>query len=335
MFPFSPQVPLVQFVANRIFLIDRGFQNIAQPRFCLGGNGIFETEAVGQSEPSFVEPDNVYPFAVLRHPEIRRPQNRIVYGISRPPQVFRNYAERSSLVVSLQLFDVFQKERLRAFGVDDAFYLEKHRSPRIRKSPFQTSLRKGLARESRKQYVEIWNPRGVDFRNVARRSFPEIYPIRLLGERVPLRGKDAFAAQFLKGYADSPDSREKVYEFEFAGSRFRDIRSVRRERKQGAGTPLPQKRNFGIPDNAGGLLLHRFELLEGIDARELFDETPQAARNRRKQGGERLVSGSQTYDKRGVAAYGVLRFRFRKGRRRRERHGIVQTCGQQHRRRGS
>lgn len=73
MFPFSPQVPLVQFVANRIFLIDRGFQNIAQPRFCLGGNGVFETEAVGQSEPAFVEPYNVYPFTVLRYPEIRRP----------------------------------------------------------------------------------------------------------------------------------------------------------------------------------------------------------------------------------------------------------------------
>lgn len=94
----------------------------------------------------------------------------------------------------------------------NAFYLEKHRAPRIRKPLHLSHNGKRLARKSSQQQVVRRNVFFRNLRDVSLRMFPEVCRIRYTGCLIPLRREHTLIAQLIKRNTDAPYASKQIYE---------------------------------------------------------------------------------------------------------------------------
>src|ERR1019366_2685008 len=203
-----------------VLRIGSGIQDLAQDRACFAWLRKLERRLERKNFP--VEANNIDPLTVLRNPpggvnDLR--EHPVAEFFERIP----DHRPRLALVVREQVLDVFEKDYLRPFRLNDGCKLEKKRAlsgvPEAVASPKTVLFRdtgegERLTGESGGKNVVRRNLLRLEFPDIPKRDIAEPGFIGAARILVPLAGEAALAAEFFEGDAEAPDAGEEIYESE-------------------------------------------------------------------------------------------------------------------------
>jgi hypothetical protein len=119
-----------------------------------------------------------------------------------------------TIVVSLEILDIFQEGILRFLGLQDAEYIKEECTPCIIEPALMTGMREGLTGKAAAEYVEIRNRGNIEFGNIVVRLNAEIGPVYFAAFGINVASKDTGCPKLRESQMKSTDTTKEIDEFE-------------------------------------------------------------------------------------------------------------------------
>ena len=144
-----------------------------------------------------------------------------VHAVTQAFQRVHNALQGLAVLVSRELADVFDHDRLRALCFDDPGRLEEESSPGVRHPPPVADDAERLTRQTGEQHVVVGHLVGVDVGDVADRSMTKVRLVDVSRCLVDVGGEDARHTNPGRGNVETADPAKQVSERLQAGWRRR------------------------------------------------------------------------------------------------------------------